>query len=377
VNLLKSKLRRATAVAAGTLIGLAGVAYFASPASAHGSVVSGTAECDVTTGEYVVKWTVNTDNGAQKDAENYRFIRVESSPTPVDGIAHTPDDNEPVFPYASNKPLEGVQRVAGDTKEAKLLVQVKWSDDWIQYDPAEGTVHFDGTCTKDAPKPDASLASSCAGVTVTLANGKDAKLDAEFTIKGSKDFEKKVTVKAGADAITVDIPAENALKIIVLEQSSEKPVLVGKWEEPKDCTPAEDQFEAGYEVTCDSLIFGVDNTKGTKTVTIKLTTNKGESKTLVAKAGEEKTVTVKGEKGLVVDATINGEVFEPVKWDDLKKPEDCTASPAPTDSAPGGGGGLPLTGPVAGSIAGGAALLLAVGAVLFILARRRKVKFTA
>jgi LPXTG-motif cell wall-anchored protein len=39
--------------------------------------------------------------------------------------------------------------------------------------------------------------------------------------------------------------------------------------------------------------------------------------------------------------------------------------------------GLPVTGPVAGSIAGVAALLLIGGGVFFFLARRRKVTFTA
>jgi LPXTG-motif cell wall-anchored protein len=52
----------------------------------------------------------------------------------------------------------------------------------------------------------------------------------------------------------------------------------------------------------------------------------------------------------------------------------------PTPDVPGEGGGgptLPKTGVAIGGIAGGAALLLAVGAGLFFLARRRKLKFTA
>ncbi|MBM2617555.1 cell wall anchor protein [Actinoplanes sp. LDG1-06] len=379
MNLLKSKLRRLTAVAAGTLIGLSGVAFFASPASAHDSFVKGSAACDTTTGEWVVTWEVNTDNGNEPGAENYRFLKVESFPTPVEGIVHTPDDADPAFPHKSNEPLVGTQRVGGDAKFAKLEVQVKWSDEWIQYDHKKGFVKFHGTCSKEeTPKPDAQLASSCEGVTVTLANGKDATADAVFTIKGSKDFEKKVTVKAGDEPVAVEIPAENAEKVLVFEGENRKPILVGKWEQPADCTPAPN-FEAGYEVTCDSLIFDIDNSKGKTEVTAVFSPNKGEKQTLVVKAGEKKSVTIKGEKGLVVNATINGEEFEPVKWDDEEKPADCdaTPTPTPTESTPGEGGGLPVTGPVAGSIAGGAALLLAAGAVLFMLARRRKVKFTA
>ncbi|GID25719.1 LPXTG cell wall anchor domain-containing protein [Paractinoplanes brasiliensis] len=381
MNLLKSKLRRLTAVAAGTLIGLSGAAFFSSPASAHDSFVKGSATCDTTTGDWVVTWKVFTDNGNEAGAENYRFLKVESYPTPVEGIVHTPDDADPAFPHKSNEPLVGTQRVKGDSgaRGAKLEVQVKWSNEWIQYDHKRGFVKFHGKCSKEeSPKPEAQLASSCEGVTVTLANGKDATGDANFTIKGSKDFEKKVTVKAGDEPVSVAIPAENAEEVLVFEGDSRKPILVGKWEKPSDCTEG-GQAEVGYEVTCDSIIFDIDNTKGDETVTLALKPNKGEAQTLVAKPGETKTLEIKGEKGLVVDATINGEAQEPLKWDELKKPEDCeaTATPTPTESSPGEGGGLPVTGPVAGSIAGGAGLLLAAGAVLFFLARRRKVKFTA
>ena len=51
--------------------------------------------------------------------------------------------------------------------------------------------------------------------------------------------------------------------------------------------------------------------------------------------------------------------------------------PADCDTEGSGGGTLPVTGAAAGGIAGGAGLLLALGGVLFFMARRRKVKFTA
>jgi LPXTG-motif cell wall-anchored protein len=54
----------------------------------------------------------------------------------------------------------------------------------------------------------------------------------------------------------------------------------------------------------------------------------------------------------------------------------CRA-PARGEDTNGSGGGLPVTGAAAGTIAGAAALLLVVGAVLFVMSRRRKVKFTA
>jgi LPXTG-motif cell wall-anchored protein len=55
-----------------------------------------------------------------------------------------------------------------------------------------------------------------------------------------------------------------------------------------------------------------------------------------------------------------------------------SASPSATPTVPvGNNGNLPKTGAAAGGIAAGAAALLAIGGFLFIMARRRKVKFTA
>jgi hypothetical protein len=59
VNVSKSPLRRAAALAAGSLIGIAGALTFASPALAHHSTVSGTPTCDKVNGKWVVDWEVN------------------------------------------------------------------------------------------------------------------------------------------------------------------------------------------------------------------------------------------------------------------------------------------------------------------------------
>ena len=52
------------------------------------------------------------------------------------------------------------------------------------------------------------------------------------------------------------------------------------------------------------------------------------------------------------------------------------ASPAAAGTEGSSGSALPLTGAAAGTIAGGAAVLLMTGAVLFLVLRRRRVKFT-
>lgn len=386
MNLFKSKLRRGTAVLAGAFLGLAGVVALAAPASAHHSVVSGTAKCDTTAGEWVVTWDIEAI--APDGVTNYRFEQFDVTPagTTVTNVAdNTPiavtDTSPQTYPYTSitstsTSPLIGEQRVAGAATEASLTVRSQWNNGFTEDSPKSATVQLDGTCTKDAPKPDAKMANTCAGVTVTLSNGADAKLDAVFTVKGENGFSKTVTVKAGQEGVTVDVPAKDAGSVVVTVKGSDRPVLEGKYEQPKDCQP-EDNADRYYEATCDSLIFTIDNTKGEGTITATFTPNKGDAQTLTVKGGDKGSVTFKGEKGLKVTVTEADDSLT-VDWDS-EKPKDCGSS-TPTavpSTTPASNDGLPETGAAASSIAGGAAVLLAIGGVLFFLARRRKVKFTA
>jgi hypothetical protein len=375
VNLRKSKLRRTTSLIAGTVLGLAGVVAFAAPASAHHSVVSGTPKCDTATGDWVVTWDIDTVS-PQREAPNYRFVQFDVTPagSTVTNVATNTaivatDTHPQTYPYTSNQTLVGEQRLPGSATSASLTVRAQWNNRVKDTKPHTATVNFDGTCAKDAPKPDAKLANTCEGVTVTLFNGEDAKVDAVFTVKGDNDFSKTVTVKAGKDGVTVDVPAKDAGKIVVTEKNSEKPVLEGSYEQPENCQP-EDNVSRTLEATCDSITFTLDNTKGTKDISATFTPNKGDAQTLNVKAGESGDVTFKGEKGLEISITEAGQDAGTISYD-KEKPEDC-ATPPPGDDT-----GLPVTGAAAGGIAGGAAVLLALGAVLFIVARRRRVKFTA
>jgi len=63
VNLLKSPLRRTTAVLAGAFIGLVGAAAAAAPASAHAPVVSGNTTCADKDGNWTIDWSVGNDFG--------------------------------------------------------------------------------------------------------------------------------------------------------------------------------------------------------------------------------------------------------------------------------------------------------------------------
>lgn len=361
----KLSLRRPLAVLGAAFVGLAAAVAVAAPASAHHSTVEPSAICDTATGEWVVTWTVNTF--APEDAPTYRLVKADVTPvgSTVDGIAVTDGDG---FPHETGKPLVGTQRLPGDATEASLTIQAKWSNNFTEDGTPSGSIKFTEKCEKDSPKPTATLASTCDGVVVTLANGEDAKVDAVFTVKGEMGFEETRNLKPGENDVKVEVPADKAGKVVVIEKGNEEPLAEGEWTEPKDCVkPGEPA--GSFQSTCDELIFEIANPQDGQTVTVTFTPNKGEAKTVTVAAGETKTVKFPAEEGLTVTPSADGmDETEPIAW---AKPEGCETG--------GGGGepGLPVTGAAAGGIAAGAAILLAIGGLLFFLARRRRVTFTA
>ncbi len=371
MNRLKSPLRRALAVAAGTLIGVTGAVAFAAPASAHHSTVEPKAVCDNVTGEWVVTWTVKSY--APADAPHYRLVRADLTPagSTVTNIAVTPEGS---YPHATHEALVGEQRLPGDATEASLTVQAQWSNGYTETGAPSNGIRFTEKCGKDSPEPTATMASTCEGtVVVTLSNGDNAKADAVITVtgEGKKGFKETKTLKPGEKDVEVEVPAESAEKVVVTEKGTDEPIAEGGWTEPEDCVPP-GGAEKYYESTCKDLILTIDNTKGTETVVATFTPNKGEAQTLTVLKGEKKSASFEAFKGLVVTPSIEGddEEYEPVKW---QKPagDECD------EGGEGGGGTLPVTGAAAGGIAAGAVALLIIGAVLFFVARRRRVTFTA
>ncbi|MFU8850319.1 cell wall anchor protein [Micromonospora sp. SL1-18] len=367
-------LRRAMAVTAGALIGLAGVAVVASPASAHHSEVKVTAQCDTAAGEWITTWTVQTY--APEGVNNFKLTKAEatskagetSTPFTIDGIQATEDAK---FPHPVTQPLVGTARLAGDVTEASLTVRAQWDNKYQEESDKSGSIKFSESCAKVVTpppaqaNPKATVTSDCTGdVAVKLENGAEATKEASFTVTGTDGFTEKATVEPGKDK-TITVPAKNASKIKVTEAGQERPLFDDKPAEAKDCVkPGEPS--GSYLSTCDELIFQIENPKDGETVELTLTPNKGEAQTLVVKPGETKTAKFKAFKGLTVTPTAEGlDDTSPIAWE---KPADCDN---------GQGGGLPVTGPAAGAIAGGAAVLLAAGAVLFVMARRRRLRFTA
>ncbi|MFR9780418.1 LPXTG cell wall anchor domain-containing protein [Micromonospora sp. MS34] len=373
-------LRRVMAVTAGALLGLAGVAAVAAPASAHHSEVKVTAECDTATGEWVTTWTVRTY--APAGVNNFKLTKVEAtsktgettSPFTIDGIQVTDGDS---YPHQVSQPLVGTARLAGDVTEASLTVRAKWDNGFQENGDKSASIKFSESCDKVVTpppakaNPKATVTADCTGdVAVKLENGQEATKDAKFTVTGTDGFSETATVEPGKDK-TITVPAKNAGKITVTEAGQDQPLFDDKPAEAKDCVqPGEPS--GSYQSTCDELIFQVENPEDGKTVEITFTPNKGDAQKLVVQPGETKTVKFKAFEGLTVTPTAEGlDDSEPIAWE---KPANCS---------PGAGGGkeegptLPLTGAATGGIVAGAIALLAAGAVLFVVARRRKVRFTA
>lgn len=349
----RSKLRRSIAVVGAAVVGLFAAVAVSSPASAHHPTVTGEAVC-TSEGTWIVKWLVG--NSETDIPGTVTALEVTPAGTKVAGVAVGTE-------VAPGGKALGVHVVPGDQTKAELTVSMHWVRGEKDIDATRsGTVEFGGSCTKPKANPDAKFASNCTGVTVTLINGADATKPAEFVVTGENGFKVEKTVAEGEEQVFV--PAADAGKITVTESGEP----VGKpysWERPEDCA----QPTLAFASTCDELIFEVTNPKDGAPITVTFTPSTGDAQTITVAPGEVKTVTFPGSEGLTVTPSSEGVEGEPFAWE-------------PEESCGGAGGGgdepeLPVTGVAAGGIAGGALVLLSLGAVLFFMARRRRMRFTA
>lgn len=372
----KLPLRRPLAILGAAFVGLTAALAVAAPASAHHSEVKVKGECDTATGEWVVTWTVRSV--APHGVNKFKFTAVEAksyvgdtaTDIQIPGIAAT--QGEPGYPHPVNQDIEATHRLPGETTAASLRVKSKWENGYRENKWAGAKIEFTGTCEKEqeepppaTAKPTATVGAECDGsVVVKLKNGDEATAPAEFTVRGSGDFEEKVTVAPG-ETKTVTVPADKASKIKVTAKGKKKPLFEGSPAKPEDCVePGEPALS--YALTCDELVWEVDNPADGKAVTVTFTPSTGEPKTVTVQPGKTETVSFPASEGLTVTPSADGVEGKPVAWE---KPADCAAG--------GGGGDLPLTGAAAGGIAAAALLLVGAGIVLFVLARRRRVTFTA
>ncbi|GLY04906.1 LPXTG cell wall anchor domain-containing protein [Actinoplanes sp. NBRC 101535] len=339
MNLSQSPLRRAAGLAAGAVLGLAGVAVVATPAFATDASIAKNAWCDTAQGDWVVEWTVT--GNAPEGVNNFRFKSVDAAvgngkpggekPVDFDGFKVTEDFTNP-----ANTPITAQQRVKADKKYARLTVVTEF-DNGHTVLPASDTAYFDGTCGKTPESPSPSPSQS-------------DEPSPQPSVSESTSPEPSESTSTTAS------PTPSA------SETPDSPL--------PDSLPGEP--EPIFEVTCTTMTIGFDNPEDSIAIKLHYKTSKGEERDLTIAPGEKKSETFSATEGFSIDLTIavtyEGESFSETVTIPYEYDGECDG---------GSGGGLPVTGAAAGGIAAGAAGLLAVGGVLFFMARRRKVNFTA
>jgi LPXTG-motif cell wall-anchored protein len=325
VNPFKSALHRTTAVLAGTFLGLAGAVALAAPASAHHPIIEPTSACVAPDGSWKVSWKLSNS----EDDLEARVSEVNLNPddSTITGIAV---DNK--VPKWGTGELTGVQTLPATAKRAVLRVTLIWDrpdEDVVVTDKGKldkPTIVCPTPPTSPSPSPSESSPSPSPSPSQSSASP--------------------------SPSVSTTPPSSTPTP----SQSTTPP-------------PPSDEPEFVYEQTCDTLTVGVDNPATGKPETVTFTPSVGEPKTVTAAPGEVKTVDFPASEGLTVEAVPQSAPDEAATIA-YQAPADC-------DDSGNGGGDLPLTGVAVGGIAAGAGLLLAAGVVLFVMARRRKVKFTA
>jgi LPXTG-motif cell wall-anchored protein len=347
VNRPKPSLRRPLAVLGATLVGIAAALAISAPASAHDALLSGDYKC-LPSGQWEVTWTLtskNTDLTATLDAVSYEpanpdaehIVEGATLPKPGDGV------------------LTEMVLLPGDAPGTGLFVGATFSNGHKASD--EEFLEFEGDCKEEQQpeqkSPSVTFESLCDGsVDVTLHN--PTREAVTFTVNGKK-------IEVAADGFdVVNLTGEAAATIVVTWGEDGK--AMGGFEPPDTCPTIAATF------TCDQLIVEIENPDNGRAFEVTLEPSGGAKETIGVEAGESVTREYDATEGFSVRATAFG-ATDTFVWE---QPEAC-------GGAGGGGGGpeLPVTGPQAGAIAGGAGLLLVLGTVLLVLARRRRIRFTA
>ena len=345
MNLLKTPLRRVTAVAAGSILGLAGAAAFvAAPASAHFPSVSGSSAC-ATDGTWNIDWKFGND--FRTDA---KVAKIEIAPGDVKVEGDIVADGTIIPANSSDhadKQVTGQSKgIALSTDSVTVSVYLYWmKDGYTNFKPAVATVNKPAECVKptDSPSP-----------TPTTESPSPTPSDTVSPSTTPSDTTSPSTTPSDTTSPSTT-PSETTSPTPTPSTTTTVPPAI-----PGEPTPI-------VEMDCTSISLGLDNPANGVPITLTFKTSKGESRTTTWQPGDKKVEKFSAKPGFTI--TISSPGVTETETVAYEQPDNCDNN--------GGGGGLPVTGAAAGGIAGGAALLLAAGGFLFFMARRRKVKFTA
>ncbi|GAA2472463.1 PT domain-containing protein [Winogradskya humida] len=342
MNLFKSPLRRTTAIAAGAFLGLIGTVAITGPASAHAPEIKGTTSC-VEGGKWKVDWSVANDFRLWATV---RGVESSNGATEIGAIKN----GAQVAPNYSNPLLGSTTYGAGD-QSASLKVTLKWTDNYI------------GGLTKTIAKP-----GECSVVVPPTTEPPTTQPTPSDEPSTPPSDEPSTPPSDEPSTPPSDEPSTPPS-----DEPSTPPSTEPSGEPTPEPTPSYGEAQPIFDLTCDSMTIGLDNPADGVEIPLVLEPSKGDKVTLDVKPGEKKSHTFDASEGFSVKIYLQGyeDDSETVAWE---APDGCSAGGAGGDED---GGSLPLTGAAAGSIAAGAVVLLGAGIALFIIARRRKVKFTA
>jgi LPXTG-motif cell wall-anchored protein len=210
VNLLKSPIRRTTAVLAGAFIGLAGAVAIAAPASAHTPEVVGSSTCSGTNGEWKVDWLVGNDFKYKAYLNSYQLT---STPAGADltltGDIVKPGQEIPV--YSKGHPDQEIggttAAVPASVDSVTLTVELLWKKDGHK-SSSQATVNRPENCKPTTPpttpppttppaqpgEPTPILEQDCTTMTVGLKNPADGE-DITLNFKTNKGEERSDVIK--------------------------------------------------------------------------------------------------------------------------------------------------------------------------------------
>lgn len=342
MKLLKSPLRRTTAILAGAFLGMAGAVAIAAPASAHSPSVTGDTPC-LSGDSWTIDWSVGNDY--RDDATVGAVFVTDRRGDNLSITGPITDEGVTVPARSANRPgaqVHGSTTVSNRVVQAAVItVVLVWPDGYTNdgkdghINPVTYTVRKPAKCATPEPTPTQP--------TPTVPTPSDIPSDAPS-----------------------DSPSDTPSESPSAPPTPELPVPT-----PSTSASEPDVFTPIIDMTCDTITIGMDNPAGGVEWQMHFKTSKGEERDLTIAPGEKKSEKFSATAGFTVTVTLTvtfeGETYSDFTTVDFQKPGDCS----------GEGGGLPVTGAAAGTIAGGAAVLLAIGGVLFFMARRRKVKFTA
>lgn len=359
MNLLKTPLRRATAVVAGSFIGLAGAVALAAPASAHYPSASGSTPCVSKDGSWTVDWSIGNDYNL--DAVVSKISVADQNGKDLGITGDIVADGKVVPPYSDKDATKQIHGTTVVTKtsadKATLTLVLKWTDGYTNDGQGGGSdkrgnrnavplvtsVNKPTTPCETTPPPTETTTPPPTETTTPPPTETTTAPPTETT-----------TAPPSSPTPT---PSETGPVLPVPTPSTS--------DEPAEFTPI-------VEMDCTTITIGMDNPAKGIAWGMHFKTTKGEERDITVKPGEKKTEKFSATAGFKVTVTltvtVEGKTYSDYTTIAWEKPDNCDN---------GGGGGLPVTGAAAGGIAGGAVLLLAIGGGLFFLARRRKVNFTA